>query len=206
MSRRTSHLPLLSVLALAVAACADSRVPTGPAPDQRASLTKSPGDHATKKLFSHYVSMGSSLAAGFMSGGINQTTQLLAYPVLLANRAGTQFDVPLLALPGCPAPFTAPLTFPVGTPPCAGRSNDVYPPETNNVAISGVTVAEALTFPTGGEGQLQLLMLGNVTQVDAMLRAKPTFVSVQLGDNDVFGAALTGVVGLAAPGGDSVLT
>src|SRR5215211_3355966 len=101
MSHRTSRLPVLPVLALLVAACADSRVPTGPAPAQSASLTQSPGERATKKLFSHYVSMGSSIAAGFMSGGINQTTQLLAYPVLLANRAGTQFDVPLLALPGC---------------------------------------------------------------------------------------------------------
>jgi len=35
-------------------------------------------------LFDRYVSMGNSITAGFQSGGINDSTQLQSYAVLLA--------------------------------------------------------------------------------------------------------------------------
>jgi lysophospholipase L1-like esterase len=49
-------------------------------------------------------------------------------------------------------------------------------------------------------------MLGGYSEVQAMLAAKPTFVTVEFGDNDVFEPALLGVIGPVAPGGDSLLT
>src|SRR6266699_7119116 len=57
-------------------------------------------------LFTRYVSMGNSMTAGFQSAGINDSTQLQAYPVLLANAMGSPFFPPLLTRPGCPPPFT----------------------------------------------------------------------------------------------------
>ena len=90
MPRRVSILPLLSLLTLPFIGCVDQSIPTGPMSSQRASLVKAPGAQDTKKLFSDYVAMGSSIAAGFMSGGISETTQLEAYPVLLADRAGAK--------------------------------------------------------------------------------------------------------------------
>lgn len=158
------------------------------------------------KLFDRYVSMGNSITAGFISGGINATTQMQAYPVLLAARFGIPFNVPLLALPGCPAPFTAPITPPVGTPPCAGRANAVLPPNVDNVAVPGVRLAEALTLPTGQTGALQQLLLGPYTQVQAMQLAQPSFVSVALGNNDALQATLRGELGPIAPGGPDILT
>jgi hypothetical protein len=158
------------------------------------------------RLFDRYVSMGNSLTAGFMSNGINATTQMQAYPVLLAQRFGIPFNVPLLALPGCPAPFTAPLTPAVGTPPCAGRANGFLPPNVHNVAVPGVRLAEALTFPTGQTGLLQTLLLGPNTQVQAMQLAQPSFVSVLLGDNDVLQATLRGHTGAPFPGAPDLLT
>jgi hypothetical protein len=193
MLRRS--LPVAALLF--AAACADTGVPTTPAdnsPDVgAASFKKDDADKDTRKLFKDYVAMGSSIAAGFMSGGINETTQLQAYPVLLAAAAGVKFDVALLALPGCPPLYTAPITLPLNGNVCAGRSNNAKPPQLNSVAISGETVAEAMSLtPDGQSAILQPLMLGNMTQVQAMLAAKPTFVSVGLGDNDAFGAALGG--------------
>ena len=47
-------------------------------------------------LFERYVSMGNSITAGFQSGGINDSTQLQAYPVLLANAMHSPFFPPLL--------------------------------------------------------------------------------------------------------------
>jgi len=202
--RRALILPLSSVLGLSLAGCADRGVPTIPVAGPSASFAKEPGEPETKKLFKEYVAMGSSIAAGFMSGGINDSTQLLAYPVILADRGDAKkFDVPLLAKPGCPAPWIAPITPSV--PSCAGRANDVLPPDANNVAVPGLRVAQMLA-PPSSPADIYSLLLGGTSEVDAMLAAKPTFVTAELGDNDVFGAALAGTVGPISPNGDSVLT
>jgi hypothetical protein len=204
VSRRALILPLISVFGLPLAGCADRSLPTIPAPGASASFAKEPGEPETKKLFKEYVAMGSSIAAGFMSGGINDSTQLLAYPAILAARGDAKkFDIPLLAKPGCPPPWLAPIT--PSAPSCAGRANDVLPPDANNVAVPGIRVAEALTGPAN-PGSIYNLLLGGSSEVAAMLAAKPTFVTAELGDNDVFEAALAGTVGPVVPNGDSLLT
>ena len=204
VSCRAFVLPLITVFGLSLAGCADRNVPTIPAPGASASFAKEPGEPETKKLFKEYVAMGSSIAAGFMSGGINDSTQLLAYPVILADRGDAKkFDVPLLAKPGCPAPWIAPIT--PSAPGCAGRANDVLPPDANNVAVPGIRVAEALVAPAN-PADIYNLLLGGSSEVGAMLAAKPTFVTAELGDNDVFQAALAGTVGPVTINGDSLLT
>jgi lysophospholipase L1-like esterase len=204
MSRRAPIVPLFSLLVLPLAGCADRNLPTLPGPAASASFVQEPGEPEQKKLFKEYVAMGSSIAAGFMSGGINDSTQLLAYPVILAARGDAKkFDIPLLAKPGCPAPWIAPIT--PSAPACAGRANDVLPPDANNVAVPGIRVAQALTAPANA-GNIYNLLLGGSSEVEAMLAAKPTLVTLQLGDNDVFEPALAGVVGPIVPNGDSLLT
>src|SRR5688500_3076558 len=89
-------------------------------------------------LFLRYVAMGNSITAGFQSGGINDSTQQRAYPVLLAQRAGTpSFEIPRIAMPGCPRPFLAPLgaTGRVGTEDSCTRINN--PRIVHNVAVPG---------------------------------------------------------------------
>ena len=202
MSRRALIVPF-AALAFPLSGCADRDVPTVPGPGASASFAKQPGEPEQKKLFKEYVAMGSSIAAGFMSGGINDSTQLLAYPNILADSGGAKkFDVPLIAKPGCPPPWVAPIT--PGPQTCAGRANDVLPPDANNVAVPGLRIAQALLPPaTAG---IYRLLLGGLSELDAMLAAKPTLVTVQLGDNDVFEAALAGTIGPVVPNGDSVLT
>jgi hypothetical protein len=121
--------------------------------------------------------MGSSIAAGFMSGGINDSTQRLAYPVILAERGDAKkFDIPLLAkrvvrrwiapitpsAPAAPAARTTcsrptPTTWPFRTP-CGG----------------------GLAAPTNA-ADIYSLLLGGSSEVAAMLAAKPTFATVELG-------------------------
>src|SRR6267143_416868 len=74
-------------------------------------------------LFDRYVSMGNSITAGFQSGGILDSTQLQAYPVLLARAMHSPFFPPLLSSPGCPPPYTNVFTQTRLTPP-------LYPPST----------------------------------------------------------------------------
>lgn len=201
-----SHRALLVslIFALPLAGCADRNIPTAPTADGPGRFAKEPGEPETKKLFKEYVAMGSSIAAGFMSGGINDSTQMLAYPVILAERGDAKkFDVPLLAKPGCPQPWIAPITPSAFS--CAGRANSVLPPDANNVAVPGIRVAEALAAPAS-PNNIYNLLLGGSSEVAAMLAAKPTFVTIELGDNDVFEAALAGTVGPVIPNGDSLVT
>src|SRR5947208_3504070 len=50
-------------------------------------------------MFTRYVSMGNSITAGWQSDGINDSTQLQSYAVLLARQAQTPFFVPLMPRP-----------------------------------------------------------------------------------------------------------
>src|SRR6266581_2122141 len=80
-------------------------------------------DTPVDPLFARYVSMGNSITAGFQSGGINDSTQLQSYAVVLARAMRSPFYSPLLNKPGCPPPFTNVFTQTRLTPPN-------YPPST----------------------------------------------------------------------------
>jgi GDSL-like Lipase/Acylhydrolase len=169
-------------------------------------ITTAPPGGAGGALFTRYVSLGNSITAGFQSGGINDSLQTRAYPVLLAARAGTPFEAGLIARPGCPRPFLAPLgsTGRVGTADSCVRINN--PRIINNVAVPGARIADLLQFPAGQLGSLNTLLLGPRTQVRAMIEARPTFVSVWIGNNDALEATLGGILGPRAAGADSTLT
>jgi len=180
------------VLLTTVAGCSDLSTPTPMAPEASdASFAAARAHKTTARLFHDYVAMGSSIAGGYISGGINATTQMQAYPVLLAAQAGARFRVPLLAEPGCPTPWIAPLTPAPGDAGCAGRATPFLPPTIGNLSVPGQTVGEAVSGG-GGIEPLPALFLKGRTQLEAMLASKPTFVTVHLGDNDAFRAALSG--------------
>ena len=151
-------------------------------------------------LFQRYVSLGNSITAGYQSGGINDSLQIRAYPVLLAERAGAEFYAPLIARPGCTRPFLAPLgttgrvAAPNGdtTTTCVRINN---PPFVSNLAVPGERLRDLLVFPSGQLGQLHTLIVGPRTQVRAMIETRPTFVSVWIGNNDALEAAVSGILG-----------
>jgi lysophospholipase L1-like esterase len=158
----------------------------------------SPVEPGPGGLLDRYVALGNSITASFQSGGLHAGMQNEAYPVILARKAGVSFGVPELAYPGCPPPFAAPLTVVrISEQICAGRALPL-PPLVQNLAVPGATVAHALTSTGTGSG-LDLLIVGARSQVQAMRDARPTFVSVWLGNNDALGAALRGDPGLLTP-------
>lgn len=189
------HLPLLrgAVLvgcAAAVAACTSSeshevfgpKVPTGGA------------------LFRSYVSLGNSITAGYQSGGINDSTQRAAYPVLLAQAMGSSFVYPSLKSPGCPPPISNLVTGArVGgasstSTTCALRDPALVSYRVNNVAVPGATSFDPTSASTAASNALTTLILGGETQVQRALQARPTFATVWIGNNDVLAAALSGVL------------
>jgi lysophospholipase L1-like esterase len=158
-------------------------------------------------LFRSYVSIGNSITAGFQSNGINDSTQRQSYAVLFAQAVNTNFRIPLLNKPGCPAPIanfdTQELVGDAAPGSCALRQVEKTPGPINNVAVPGATSLS----PTGAvpgpdtlvENALTTFILGGETQVQRAAEAQPTFVSVWIGNNDVLNASLSGILP-ATPG------
>src|SRR5213080_2079680 len=82
--------------AIAIAACGDAD-----------KMVLGPVDPTGGAMFKNYVAIGNSITAGWQSGGINDSLQRLAYPVLVAAAmGGDRFYYPSLTAPGCPPPYT----------------------------------------------------------------------------------------------------
>lgn len=161
---------------------------------------------AVDPLFERYVSMGNSITAGFQSGGINDSTQLQSYAVLVAQAMHSPSFLPLLNRPGCPPPYTNVFTqtrvpSPPGYPVSGGatcflrRINTTTPPPyISNTAVPGAEVIDVVNNldATSNANSLTQFILGGLTQVQMMRKAQPTFVSLWIGNNDVLGAATNG--------------
>jgi hypothetical protein len=151
-------------------------------------------------LFTSYVSIGNSITAGFQSFGLNDSLQSVAYPVLLARAMNTTFIVPFMRRPGCPAPidtiFTQHRLGGTGATFCALRTPQSFPPPfLNNLAVPGADVVETINYFEPGlipspTDVYRTFLLGGYTQMQMARRARPTFVSVWIGNNDVLGAIL----------------
>ena len=168
-------------LLLAVAACSNDDLfhPAGLTP--------------INPLFASYVSLGTTITAGWQSDGINDSTQVQSFAVLLARQMQTPFYVPLMNRPGCRPPLTniylQTRVLPAVPGNCALRKTQpIPPPYINNVAVPGALVVDPLDN-SGNPTALTTFFLGGQTQIQAMRRANPTFVSVELGITDVLGAA-----------------
>lgn len=164
--------------------------------------------------FANYVAIGTSISMGVQSGGVTASMQAQAWPALLARQAGAPFQIPFLRSPGCSPPLIAPLQLArylsgasALTPDssCAGTLG-AYTPPLNNLALSGATAWTALnltprlvtapktTYGAADRGRYAAVLAATQSQVTAMLIEAPTFVSVELGVNEVLGAVTTGLV------------
>ncbi len=166
-------------------------------------------------IFQSYVALGNSITAGYQSGGINDSTQKLAYPVLLAHQMGTRFAYPSLSMPGCAPPVnnflagtrvtlsgqpasTALTCGPVGGAP---RNLASVSATINNVAVPGIATADP--FASGAtapnNNALMQLFLGGETMDRKALDNQPTFATVWVGNNDILAPALNGFPSTATP-------
>lgn len=164
-------------------------------------------DEPEKRAFRRYVSMGTSISEGWQSDGVLYSSQVNAWPALLARQVGVEFGTPQIQAPGCNPPLIAPLQLGRRLVGSAGQASTIcsplYPGITlpqNNVAISGATTSEALnrtasaTPATTRDSLYTRTLAVGQTQVTAMMAQDATFVSVELGANEVLGAATSGLV------------
>ena len=216
-SRSMRKLFVLLGASLTIAACSEPTAP--PLPSARASLQPL----TAQDVLARYVALGTSNSQGVQSAGISAATQRAAWPAQLASRAGVTFSLPLVQDPGCSPPLLPPLAADVALiaafgafgagddlvsavmTTCMPLRAGIVPP-TNNVAISGADVHDALTR-TIESATLASVRIGTLysrvlapgqTQVTAMLAEQPTFVSVELAANDVLPAS-TGRISAMTP-------
>jgi lysophospholipase L1-like esterase len=149
-------------------------------------------------IFRSYVAIGNSITAGWQSGGINDSTQQLAYPRLLAIQMGTPYKYASLVNPGCPAPVanfqTQAKVGGAAAPPCSLRSPASVTDVLNNVGVPDARVLDPISPSTVASNALTTFILGGKTQVQRALDARPTFVSIWIGANNVLQAAYTGIL------------
>lgn len=169
---------------LSAAACAD--LSSGP-----------DGDAAN---LNRYVAVGSSISMGVASDGVVAESQQASWPALLAADVGVEFSLPLIASPGCRAPIVAPLlnlrradnTLITDAPTCAPNSPGVSLPA-QNVALYGATAEAAVNGRPSTANPLYARVLSEgQTQFSAMRAQNPTFVSIELGANELL-PALSGL-------------
>jgi lysophospholipase L1-like esterase len=158
-------------------------------------------------MFRRYVSLGNSITAGFQSAGINDSTQQRSYAALLGAAMQTPFVRPSLQGRGCVPPFTNNVTQArVGggtAATCDLRATPTARP--NNLAVPGARVQELLSnfgTPVSASNALTTFILGGKTQLERMQEAKPTFVTLWIGNNDVLGAFTNS----ANPGNPALIT
>lgn len=156
-----------------------------------------PKPTGANSIFQNYVAIGNSITAGYQSGGLNDSTQRRAYPVLLAQQMGVAFRYPQLAGRGCAPPV---INFSTQARAGTGSTSTTCDLRTattsdllNNVAVPGAAVVD-LTDADGtpNSNTLTSLFLGGKSQVQKALEVNPTFASIWMGNNDVLPAAVSG--------------
>jgi lysophospholipase L1-like esterase len=160
--------------------------------------------------FTRYVALGTSLAAGVQSAGLSDSLQRRTYVALLAQAMGHSlggtFKYPSLTMPGCPPPLTNVLTgtrvTPTGFPTSTGstcyvRSSASVSPVIHNLGIPGLRAYHVLDvagveFAATDTLKATQFITGGHNPIDMMDAARPTFVTLEVGANDVLGAATRG--------------
>ena len=157
---------------------------------------------------SNYVAIGTSVSMGWANDGVFWESQNDAWPKQLADQAGVEFTVPGIAAPGCQPPLGGVLLAFKRIDGSSAATSSVCAPNvagvtlpTHNLAVENATAGEALnatpTSASNGRGPVTSRVLpAGMTQVTTMRSLNPTFVSVELGGNEILPAQ----VGVLAPG------
>ncbi len=154
--------------------------------------------------FTRYVAIGDSLTAGYQSGGLAFSLSRNSYPTLISNQArpGAAFDQPRVSDPGLPSvlelrSLAGPTILPKGGGP-ATLTNPLGTRPYHNLGVPGANVRDAVSTVTGGLHDVVLQsfspLLRGRSALQQAVQQSPTFVTIWIGNNDVLGAATSGIV------------
>lgn len=179
----------IGLAALALAGCSKNEAINAPAVS---------GGSAS---FSVVAAIGTSVSAGYESGGLVVHHQQKAFPYAFAKQVGAAFAIPSVSAYGLPpllqiAGWTQggqPIINNVGRAP--GTPTNTQPAPYNNMAVPGAVLFDVTSDARYGSGAFPFiarpgLQLGSILDQVAMLN--PTFVTFEMGANEVLGPASQG--------------
>ncbi|MBC8423357.1 hypothetical protein H8E07_04480 [bacterium] len=160
---------------------------------------------------SHMGSLGNSLTAGFINGGIEMKGQLASFPNLLSQiMTGRAMQMPWVAAPGLGSESGMTPLFvdedgdltraPLTVGPIELALNLTYPLPYDNLGIPGVTTDHILNVMFSaeiGNATVDLILRnaalpGGGTPVAQMARIQPDVLTAWSGNNEILGGALSG--------------
>ncbi len=167
------------------------------------------GAPAGGSQFARVANIGTSLSSGFQSGGINDSTQregpMYQLALGMGLTPGVDWFYPSFAGFGCPAPYTNPLTGArlggAPSPPnplsCKSRDPSSARPYMSDVGIPGLRAQQALhvtvvPFSSDTIATLAQFITGSIDPIAMVVAQQPTFVTIEVGANDVLAAATRG--------------
>jgi len=157
---------------------------------------------AAAQNFSRYVALGDSLTAAFASGGLLDEVQQWSYPALIKQQtSGGAFEQPTVSSPGIPPLLDLVSLSPLIIAPRSAQNgvptNLFLPRPYDNLAVPGFRVRDVLVSPANN-GLVDLILrpagFGGASALEQALFLQPTFVTLWIGNNDVLGAATSGIV------------
>lgn len=176
--------------------------------DQQVAPTALEGRPTSASLYpdvvvdmSNYVAVGTSISMGWIDNGVFSDLQRASWTAQLAEQVGVPFTLPLIQWPGCQPPMQAPIlsfkrvdgSSALGDSPiCAPHEPGVTLP-THNLAIEGSTARAALlttpeNAPLAKRPITSRVLQAGMTQISTMRALNPTFVSIELGGNELLPA------------------
>jgi hypothetical protein len=160
--------------------------------------------------FTRYVALGDSITAGYTSRSLVLSHQFFSYPAIIARQAGvSDFQQPLVSQPGIPAELAlfglSPLVIAPKSTATGSPINLALPRPYNNLAVVGATAHDLLTL-TGAEPRTNtattfapFVLRGLGTQIQQAGALHATFITLDIGNNDVLGAVLDGTPNSLTP-------
>ena len=159
----------------------------------------------------HMGSVGNSLTAGFVNGGLEKTGQIAGFANLLSQvMTGREMQMPLVDSPGLGSESGKTPLFvnedgdlirePLTLPPQDLLLNLTYPVPYDNLGIPGATTHQILTtlFAEEVGNPMFDLILRNAalpsggTAIQELERIKPDIITAWSGNNEILGGALSG--------------
>ncbi len=154
--------------------------------------------------FSVVASIGTSVSSGYESGGLVDHHQVKAFPYAFAKQVGSVYEIPSVSADGIPAllqiagwtPPPQPQPIINNTGRTAGApANALLPKPYNNMAVPGAVLFDVIDDSRYGTGAFQFiarppLQLGSI--LDQVAKLNPTFVTFEMGANEVLGPATQG--------------
>lgn len=188
MNRSLRNLSIV-LAALALAGCSKTKAINAP------PLSSGSAD------FRVVAAIGTSVSAGYESGGLVVHHQRKAFPYAFAKQVGASFAIPSVTADGIPAllrivSLVGPVINNTGRTP-GSPDNLAWPAPYNNMSVPGAVLNDVTSDSRYGNSNSAFpliarptLRLGSI--LDQVAKLNPTFVTFEMGANEVLGPASQG--------------